>query len=250
MLIVVSIVVMGAVPGSVGERVDDLYRQGNAFYEQGEYAKASAAYERIIQQGFHNGYVYYNLGNAYFKQQQLGKAILSYERARRLMPRDPDVWANLEIANLMTIDKLQPPSPWIGFVLVLRVYQWLNVNEAISTASTLYLLLGVIVSLAILTERPGLRRVLRMMGMIVVAGLLVFGTIAGAKVYEQASVSRAIVLATQADARSGPGPSYDLLFSLHEGANVTVLEQRGAWVRIALPDGKGGWMEQIAVGVI
>lgn len=249
-MLIVATIVMGFTPVSLGEHVDDLYRQGNKLYEQGQYAGASTVYERIIQNGFHNGYVYYNLGNAYFKQQQLGKAILAYERARRLMPRDPDVRANLEVANLLTIDKLQASTPWIGFALVFRVYQLLGVNEATLTASMLYLFLGVIVSIYILADGPGLRRMLRIMGTVTLAGLLVFGTIAAVKVYEQASIHRAIILVPQADARSGPGPSYDLLFSLHEGTKVTILEQRGAWIRITLPDGKGGWVEQGMIGVI
>lgn len=248
--LIAAAIVMSVAPLSRAEPVHDLYRQGHACYERGQYAEASAAYERVIQQGFHNGYVYYNLGNAYFKQRQLGKAILAYERAQRLMPRDRDVRANLEVANLLTVDKLQAPASWIGFAFVSRLYQWVSVNEAVLTASILYLLLGLIVSLAILTDGLRVRRLLRIAGIAALAGLLVFGTIAGVKVYEQASISRAIILTAQADARSGPGPAYDLLFSLHEGAKVTVLEQRGAWVRIALPDGKGGWIEQDTMGVI
>ena len=34
----------------------------------------------------------------------------------------------------------------------------------------------------------------------------------------------------------------DPVFTLHEGAKVRLVEHRGGWRRIKLPDGKNGWL--------
>ena len=52
------------------------------------------------ESGLESGELHYNLGNAWFRLGELGPAILHYERARRSMPRDDDLAANLALAAL------------------------------------------------------------------------------------------------------------------------------------------------------
>ena len=244
----VAVFVMTAL-GSCGStpqdaRMAELYRRGNAFYEQGRFDDAIAAYEQIVQQGYQNGYVYYNLGNAYFKQQHPGKAILSYERARRLIPRDADVRANLDIANLRIVDNLRMPDPWFGVTWLLRMYNFVSADEAILTASGSFLLLGGIAVVLILSTSARVHRIASTLGIVMIVVFLIGGTVATLKTFEQTTRRNAIILAPTSDAHSGPGQEYDLLFSIHEGAKVTILERRGGWSRILLPDRKGGWVAQ------
>jgi tetratricopeptide (TPR) repeat protein len=82
-----------------------LYNRAGRAYEAEQYEEAVALYEAIAKRRIRAGRVYYNLGNAYFKAGQLGKAILSYERARRLLPRDEDIEANLGFVRLLKVDK-------------------------------------------------------------------------------------------------------------------------------------------------
>jgi len=68
-------------------------------YDQGRYADAAVGFLALVEAGFANGELYYNLGNTYLKSDDLGRAILWYERARRWLPRDPDLAFNLEYAR-------------------------------------------------------------------------------------------------------------------------------------------------------
>ena len=222
------------------ETISELYRQGNAFYEREQYAEASRTYERILQQGFRNGFVYYNLGNAYFKQNQIGRAILAYERAARLMPRDRDVHANLEIANLRTVDRLEISEPWVGQ----RILRSMTVNEVTvgtSLTGSLLIILGIGF---VLSDRGAIRRRLFQVGVVVGIIFLLSGATAALRVYDYAGRREAIILARECEARSGPGTNDDQLFSLHEGTKVSIVEERGGWKRIALPDGKEGWVDR------
>lgn len=45
-----------------------LFEQANAFYKENKFDQAILGYNKIIEQGFENGNVYYNLGNSYLKK--------------------------------------------------------------------------------------------------------------------------------------------------------------------------------------
>ena len=73
-----------------------LMAKANERYERGGYAEATQQYEALIDRGYSDAALYFNLGNAYLESGDLGRAILNYLRARRLSPRDTDIRDNLE----------------------------------------------------------------------------------------------------------------------------------------------------------
>ena len=83
------------------------YNEANALYRAGNFAAARRSYLEVVDSGVEDARIYYNLGNACFKSGKLGEAILWYERARRLLPHDEDIEANLRFSNLVK----QGPRP-------------------------------------------------------------------------------------------------------------------------------------------
>src|SRR5690348_13772181 len=75
------------------------FDSANKLYEQGKFADAASAYEKLVQTGSVSPVLYFNLGNAYFKSGQLGHALAAYHRAEQLAPRYPDVRANLRFVR-------------------------------------------------------------------------------------------------------------------------------------------------------
>ncbi len=75
---------------------EKLFAEGNAAYSVGDYDKAIAAYENIIQEEGYAASVLYNLGNSYAQKGMIGKAVLCYERALKLDPSNSDIIGNLE----------------------------------------------------------------------------------------------------------------------------------------------------------
>ena len=55
----------------------------------------------------------YNLGNCYYKLEEVGKTILHYERAKLIDPVNDDLRANILLADLRVIDKIEP-LPGVG----------------------------------------------------------------------------------------------------------------------------------------
>jgi tetratricopeptide (TPR) repeat protein len=219
----------------------------NQNYEAGDYAEAAAIYEAIIESGLHNSTVYYNLGNAYYKQGELGRAILNYRRAQRLAPRDTDVTANLAVARTQTVDQLELPAQGAWSNLAKLVEEWLTLPEATLLALVLWELIAGVVIGAIL--KPSIRR----WGAITVGGLAVFMVIGllsiANRYYTDETYPAAVIVAQQIDVTSGPGGTdqYLVEFTLHAGAEVSVLESRPGWQRITLPGDLQGWVPDKAV---
>ena len=222
-------------------------RVANQNYEAGQYAEASAIYEVIIESGLHHSSVYYNLGNAYFKQGDLGRAILNYRRAQRLNPRDVDIAANLSIARAQTVDQLEAPAEGGLSDLVKIAEEWLTLREATLLALTLWLLIGFLAVLALL--KPVWRR-WGGIGMGMLAVFLVIGLISMAnRSYTEQNYPPAVIVAQEVDVTSGPGTSAQYLveFTLHTGAEVSLIESRSGWGRISLPGDLQGWVPAEAV---
>jgi len=220
-----------------------LYNRAGKAYEREQYEEAVVLYEEILKMGIRDGRVYYNLGNAYFKAGQLGKAILSYERARRLLPRDEDVQANLRFVRLLKVDK-EPPVEHNAVVrFALNLYDAFSLNGLTKAVSWLYM--GIMLSLI------GWIFYGRRFRSIFVSVLIVFGValvpIGGAlafKIHAEAFVKEAIVMADAVDARSGPGAEHTKIFTIHEGTKVTVERGEEDWALVRLRSGIGGWVER------
>jgi tetratricopeptide (TPR) repeat protein len=222
-------------------------RVANENYEAGKYAEAVSIYEAILASGLRHSTVYYNLGNAYFKQGDLGRAILNYRRAQYLDPRDADVTTNLSIARTQTVDKLEAPSEEGLSNLVQLAEEWLTMNEAMLLALMLWLLMAALILLMLF--KPNWRRWAGT-GLGLLAVLLLVGLISMTnRSYKEQNSPAAVIVAEAIDVTSGPGTSEQYLveFTLHSGAEVSLIESRSNWQRITLPGDLQGWVPAEAV---
>ena len=76
--------------------------------------------------------------------------------------------------------------------------------------------------------------------------LALFST--GVKYYLQTEQKTGVILKNQVDIKSDRGIQDITLFQLHEGAIISVDEEYGDWVHIALDKDKTGWIPKKSVG--
>ncbi len=219
--------------------------EANILYEEGRFSEAVERYQALVDAGVQNGRLYYNLGDAYFKLNDLGRAILNFRRAQRLLPRDSDVTANLELARAQTLDQIELEKEGAFIRLVRRVIGWTTLNEAAIGALILWIVLCLLGIGAILFRE---RRRVFLYVSASVALLLLFGLITvGIRLLDERGQPPAVIVGTEVKVRSGPGQDYLTEFTLHAGAEVRVVEQRTDWMRIALPGDLQGWAPGDAV---
>jgi tetratricopeptide (TPR) repeat protein len=211
----------------------------NKLYDAGKFAEAAAAYEKLTQSGLTSAPLLFNLGNAFFKSGQIGRAIATYRQAEQITPRDPDVRANLQFARNQVQGPTLASSRWQRFLGKLTLNEWTLLTSALVWVWLLLLVL--------LQWRPALKPALRRYAVaLALAGGLSCGCLALA--YSEGSSARtAIVIARDAIARNGPFDESPNAFTLHDGAELRVLDQKDEWLQVSADSRRVGWLRRAQV---
>ncbi|MEI6126771.1 MAG: SH3 domain-containing protein [Pseudomonadota bacterium] len=226
--------------------IAQVFLQANQAYKEADYQSAAVYYEKIIGAGVVNGEIFYNLGNAYLKAGKVGNALLNYRKAELLMPRSEDLETNLQYAFELTTDKIECKE----LVIVLKNFCFWYAKLTTGELRNLFLLVNFIFW-ALLAVRIFLKGEMYAIALYVVMFCtIVLGASYGLKFYNTHIQLSGIVLAKEIMVRSGDSINDTVLFKLHEGAEVAWGEEHADWIKIALCDGKKGWVQKEAVGKI
>jgi tetratricopeptide (TPR) repeat protein len=214
----------------------------NRLYAEGKFAEAAGAYEKMIQSGAVSAALYFNYGNAEFKSGNLGRAIAAYRRAAQLGPRDAETRANLEFARNQVQGPTLHENPWEYWLGTLTLNEWTGL-----AAVALWLMFGLLMAIQI---RPALKTMLRGLTRIAVAGVIAAGTCAGVDAAIHFSKQTAVVVSPDPTVRSGPFDEAQSVFTVHNGAELLVLDRRDNWLQVTDNSGKTGWLQRPQVEVL
>lgn len=229
---------------------DYFFEQGNQAYREGNYKEAVDWYQRILEAGYESGRLYYNLGNCYYKMNQIGRAILYYEKSKKFLPNDSELDFNLELARLKIIDRIELPPRFFLFEWWDKTKNYYSIPQLTRIVLILYLLTAVILVAFIFLKAYLLRRFLFSTFIISLILTLFCGYLLFANIYEGHTNQFGIVLSPNVTVLSAPSEGATDVFVLHEGVKIKVDDQRDEWMKIALPDGKSGWIKSSNVGMI
>ena len=212
------------------------FDSANKLYEEGKFAEAASAYEAQALSGQASAALYFNLGNAFFKSGQIGRAIAAYRQAEQITPRDPDLRANLQFARNQTPSPTLLPGRWQRWLGRLTLNEW---TVLAAVVAWLWLLL-----LAVLRWRPALKPSLRayVISLALLAGLLCVCTAAGLR--ENRFTRAAIIITREAAVRYGPLAESPVAFTVHDGAELRVTDQKDEWLQVSAGPGRTGWLRR------
>lgn len=216
-------------PGHVFEEAGDAY-------DAGRYPEAATLYRSLLEAGYTDKAVLFNLGNAHFRNGDLGEAVLSYRRAWYGAPRDEDIRTNLGFALDHTGAVAPPATPAARLLRRLALAEW------IVLAMASWWIAAALFALAV--GAPRMRRTSVRILVLVVAVLLVslFGVWQWVRLAE--AEERVVVLVDQA-ARYAPLEEADAHFKLPPGSIVTTIERSGDWLRVGV-GAQDGWIAAAA----
>lgn len=244
-----SIVSVGATTAlcqdAAREDPSQAFYTANHYYQQQDYIKAVEEYLKILDMGFENGNLYYNIGNGFLKLGKVGHAILCYEKARRLIPHDSDLKSNIEYARSL-VDESAQEEPHRGIVLrfLLHIYEDYSLSALSIMALSAYLALVLVIAVFIVNPIAGRR--FAFAAWLLGAYFLINAAVFGLRYYGQVAVRHGVIVQKAAEAKYEPIDNSTTYYTLKEGSIVRVLKTNGEWRQIRRSDGKIGWIRKAA----
>ena len=229
----------------------------SGLYALGDYRAAAQAYEDVVALGVKDPVLYYNLGVAYLQTGRPALAVLNFRRTLAITPSDGDAQANLDIAR-QSLDGgyFAPTSGLTGFSDAIIGVVPAPALGAIAFAAALLSVLGWMFFRATRPLAAKKRATVRDAAIYVAAVLvLVAGFAVTVVVIDGGRDANDAVLPRSASLYSGPDASYVDFLKLPAGIEVSVVDERDEWLRVALPpgeygDGVEGWAKRSSVELV
>jgi tetratricopeptide (TPR) repeat protein len=221
---------------TLAEEVPAGFEAANRLYMEEKYSEAATTYGILEQSGQKSAALYFNWGNALFKSQQLGRAIAAYRQALELAPRDPDIRANLEFARKQRQGPSLSPNKSQQWLRRLTLNEW-----AMLTAAAIWIFFG---ALVLLQWRPALLRSLRGVLAVLGVGVVILCGSAIAAFHDRRGDQLAIVVTADAGVHNGPLDQSPNAFTVHDGAELAVLDRKDEWLQVEVDGGRAGWIRK------
>lgn len=220
--------------------------EGNKFYADGKYEEAIEQYNKILSVNMEAGEVYFNLGNCYYKLDQIGQSILYYEKAKKYLAGDEALEQNLRIAQLKTIDEIEPIPKLFLVVWWEKTIHLLSIENLGWITLFLFIISSIFISLNIIMRKRLLRRLI----WISLIFLFLFVIIYAGRIYEFETTKFGVIFDKKISVKSEPSLGAAELFILHEGTKVKINRDIDDWYEITIADGKTGWCKSHSLGII
>lgn len=219
-----------------------LFNQGKDLYQAEKYQEALNKWLPILKSDQHSSALYFNIANAHYKLNNIGPSIYYYEKALQLDPSDSDIKNNLAFAENAKIDVIEPLPQTIFKRWYHRISGVLTYDgwAIFATLSSIFFVTLFLLYYFASSEQK--KRLLFAASMVCV-GLLLFLITLAFKTYNDFIKNRpAIIFAESIEVKSEPTMGSEDAFVLHEGTKVQIIDADDQWYRIALVDGKDGWI--------
>ena len=224
------------------QQVDEIFKQSNDYYTNGNYEAALDGYLEIINSGFESAELYFNLGNSFYKLNNIPESNFYFEKALAISPNDTDIISNLSFAQNLRIDKIENlPITQIQNIKISVLDLLSDKGWAYSFVISVWLLCISLI-LYILLKDSRLKRTFFTLSILIVL-------ISSSSLYlnyekkELDNIKFAIIYDKEIEVWSEPNKISELKFLLHEGTKVKQIDLIEDWVNIQLENGTLGWIE-------
>ena len=233
-------------------KIDPLktYHEANMAYQKLDFGQSIRLYEELIQNKNISASIYYNLGNAYFKNGNFAKAILNYERALKLTPDDEEITFNLKIASLKVVDKMESVpeifyKKWINkFATLFSSKSWtllfITLIWLLFASATFYF-----IGRSVRIKKISFVLMITFLFMSVSIGVIAARSHAITYVDK-----KGIIMSSSVYVKSSPDEKGNDLFILHEGTKIEILDNLNNWNKIRIANGGIGWMQSEDMTII
>ena len=241
--IIIVFFMMGVLNVCAQNSSEELFEQGNAAYNDGDFTKAISLYVQTLDMGSHSAALYFNMGNAYYRLNNVAESIYYFEKAKQLDPDNKDIKTNSAFAQNTTIDAIEaiPKSQLAqlqeGIFELFSITTW-------STITLVWIWLFALFFIAYLfLNASQLKRIFFLLSLVSLALFISSFAITFSVNQQQKNTQYAILFSNKIDIWSEPNQRGEIQFTLHEGTKIELLESLDEWNKIRIANGSEGWIK-------
>lgn len=221
------------------------WAKANAFYQQKNYDSAAVYYEKVAAGKPRQAAVFYNLGNTYYRLNRIGIAVLNYEKALKRDPGMSEACDNRQLAQSRISNHINSG----GDVFFVRWWKS-GTHPAYTTAWSvtallLFITTLVLASLRLFGNKTGIRSKLIAASALLFAVSLIFVFVSAGRHDGQSAV-----VLNDAVPLTGAANAIKPLALVPEGTVVQIQTNSRGQMLVTLPDGRSGWIEASALGLV
>ena len=221
--------------------VDSLFSIGNRYFSIEKYDYALDAYLAILEK-VENPDLYFNIGNTYYRQGNFGQAIWAYEKGIQLSPLHKDLKYNLDFVNARVKDRIEVPKGILFIEMYTTIKRNVKLNDLLLWGGIMMLLASFATFFKVFNILDNIFAY-RITVILFIFSLLLH-MIALDKYWEISDKNEGIIISSIVNVRSAPiDRDEKIIFRIHEGLKVDIVQSQPGWFEIILLDGKKGWIE-------
>ena len=226
-----------------GQSPSLVFENANTAYNNAKYEKAVSLYKEILDQGEHSAALYYNLANCYYRLNNVGESVFYYEKAKLLNPNDQDIKVNAAFAQNMAIDavELLPQSQLTR--IKNTFFNFFSTEGWAILAVVLAWFCAMFICLYLWNKTPVLKRTFFILAILSSLLLVSSISISFMKSSMEKSINFGILFSEKIDVWAEPNSRSEVLFLLHEGTKVQLLDALQEWQKIKIANGSEGWIK-------
>ena len=206
------------------QSLDQLFTDGNNYFNKNLYSRAIENYNQILDNGFFTQDLYLNLGNAYFEVEDYGNARWSFEMGLKLNPLNEDLNNNNNVNKLFIENYIEVPKDSI-LDNVNAFYQLLSINQFILVNAILILITSMLFFIYRLFEIQIFKKLFTYSLILSFTFILLTFTKNESVLYSAPYTNESIEIST-----------------FYNGNKVKILQFTDSWFEISSFDGRKGWI--------
>ena len=223
-------------------------------YRAEDYKKSIQLYEQVVAQDISDGKesaeIYYNLGNAYFRNGETAKAILNYERALLLKPCDSDIRHNLRFARTRIEDKIDTSDSFFLANWINGLKNLFSSNTWAGVAIGLFIAFLACIAAFLFVRKMWMRKTAFYAALTLLVLVIVANAFSFSQKNSRVNRNTGIVMAASASIMTSPDANSQELFRLHEGTKVRLNKTDGNWIEVEIANGSVGWTSKENIEII
>jgi len=223
---------------------DQLFEKANKAYNNSDYTSAITLYDSILITGLESSELYYNLANSHYKAQDWANAIWYYEKSLKLEKNEKTI-QNLELANLKIIDRIEEIpqlfyKKWFSsFISIFNTFSWQLIS---------ILIIWLTLAIKILSQFTNYKKKHFLSVMYSISLISLFATYSSYQL--NITKKQAIIFTSSIAVNSAPTTNSTILFSLHSGSKIEILDTIGEWINIRIANGSSGWIKESSCKIL